>query len=83
MSYLTGRPDVIHRCPVCCEDWPRLDRIERAAKALIAALDYCAPDWRAETLNVPKGDGDDVNAAWDELVAAAEGDADENRKPNL
>jgi hypothetical protein len=46
------------------------ERIAEAAIELVEALDYCDPCWRETTLRV---DGDEVNAAWDKLMAAIEG----------
>jgi len=47
-------------------------RIAKAARALVSALDRALPDWRQETLQQQR-DGDEVNAAWDELVGAIDG----------
>jgi hypothetical protein len=47
--------------------------IALAAIELVKALDYTNPSWRAETLNVPDDEGDEVNFAWDRLVRAIEG----------
>lgn len=52
---------------------PERDRaVTEAAEELVRALDICVPDWREETLGALE-DGDSVNAAWDDLVAALEG----------
>src|SRR6476659_8117792 len=47
-------------------------RIAKAARALISTLDHALPTWRQETLG-QRQDGDEVNAAWDDLVVAIDG----------
>ncbi len=46
--------------------------VAKAARDLVAALDYVVPDWRGETLQKGR-DGDEVNEAWDALIEALEG----------
>lgn len=50
----------------------RLRPVTEAARALVSALDYSDPSWRTETLGAGKN-GDEVNEAWDALIAALEG----------
>ena len=56
------------------EDFVRAEKTFKAAKELVATMDYVlGEDWRDETLNV--GDeGDELNAAWDQLIEALEED---------
>ena len=55
------------------DELARLRRLRDAANELVAAMDYTiGPSWRAETLNQGE-DGDEVNQAWDHLMAALEG----------
>lgn len=52
----------------------RNERIAEAAVELVAAMDHVlGPGWRETTLGLDPENGDEVNWAWDELVAAIEG----------
>ncbi|MCR4314186.1 MAG: DUF1566 domain-containing protein [Candidatus Uhrbacteria bacterium] len=53
----------------------KLGELEKAARNLVAMLDYTDPNWRADTV---VEDGDEVNDAWVRLVRVLEGWRNEN-----
>lgn len=69
---------MLTRWRVLLDEVEHNERIADAARQLVTAMDVVlGPMWRANTLGVPQNQGDEVNWAWDELVAAIGGDENE------